>query len=169
VLLLIGQAKNTTTGPSTVSSVLKLVFGLLMLVLAFRQWQQRPSPGETASMPKWMTAIDELTLLKALGIGFLLSAVNPKNLLMCLGAGTTIGAAHLSTGGEVVTVLVFTLIAASTIGVPVTVYLSARDKVAAPLRSLRDWLARNNAVVMTMVLLLIGVVLVGKGIAGLST
>src|SRR5664279_3391834 len=40
--------------------------------------------GEHAT-PKWMTAIDSFTPVKSLGLGFLLSAVNPKNLLMgCL-------------------------------------------------------------------------------------
>jgi len=50
-------------------------------------------------MPKWMSTLDSLTFGKALVLGFVLSGVNPKNLLMCLGAGSTIGAAHLSGGG----------------------------------------------------------------------
>lgn len=89
VLVLVGQAGNTSTGkPSTVSSVLKLVFGVLLLVLAVRQWRERPKPGEAAELPKWMSTIDSFTFGKALGLGFALSGVNPKNLLMCLGAGS---------------------------------------------------------------------------------
>jgi threonine/homoserine/homoserine lactone efflux protein len=170
VLVLVGQAGNTSAGkPSTVSSVLKLIFGLLLLAMAARQWRARPKHGETAAMPKWMSAIDSFTFGKALGLGFVLSAVNPKNLLMCLGAGTTIGAAHLSGGGDVVAVVVFTLIAASTVAVPVIGYLSARDRMTGPLDNLRDWLAQNNAPVMAVLLLVIGVVLLGKGIGGLSS
>jgi threonine/homoserine/homoserine lactone efflux protein len=79
VLLLVGQAANTSAGkPSTASSVLKLVFGALALALAVRQWRERPKPGETAELPKWMSTIDSFTFGKALGLGFLLSAVNPK-------------------------------------------------------------------------------------------
>jgi threonine/homoserine/homoserine lactone efflux protein len=100
VLVLVGQAGNTSAGkPSTVSSVLKLVAGVLLLVMAVRQWRERPKPGEPTQMPKWMSTIDSFTFGKALGLGFVLSGVNPKNLLMCLGAGSTIGAAHLSGGG----------------------------------------------------------------------
>ena len=45
-VLLVGQAANTSAGkPSTVSSVLKLVFGLLLVALAARQWRVRPKPG----------------------------------------------------------------------------------------------------------------------------
>ena len=170
VLLLVGQAASASTGqPSTASSVLKLIFGVLLVVLAARQWRERPKPGQTAVMPKWMSGIDSFSFGKALGLGFVLSAINPKNLLMCLGAGTTIGAAHLSGGGDVVAVVVFTVIAASTVAIPVIGYLAARDRMARPLESLRDWLEQNNATVMAVLLLVIGVVLLGKGIGGLSS
>ncbi len=169
VLVLVGQASNSATGPSTVSSVLKIVFGVLLLLLAARQWHGRPADGEKAVMPKWMSAIDSFTFAKSLGLGFLLSAVNPKNLLMCVAAGTTIGAGHLSVGGDVVSVLIFTMLAASTVAAPVVIYLSAREKMAEPLTKLRGWLTQNNATVMAVLLLVIGVVLVGKGIGGLSS
>ena len=170
VLLLVGQAGNTSAGqPSTASSVLKLVFGVLALALAVRQWRERPKPGEAAELPKWMSTIDSFTLAKALGLGFALAAVNPKNLLMCLAAGTAIGAAHLSGGGDVVAVAVFTVIAASTVAIPVIGYLTARSKMAGPLERLRDWLTQNNATVMVVLLVVIGVVLLGKGISGLTS
>ena len=170
VLVLVGQAGNTSAGkPSTASSVLKLVFGVLLLGLAVRQWRERPKAGEAAEMPKWMSTIDSFTFAKALGLGFALSAVNPKNLLMCLAAGSTIGAAHLSGGGDVVAVAVFTLIGASTVAIPVIGYLTARSKMAGPLESLRDWLTQNNATVMAVLLAVIGVVLLGKGISGLTS
>ena len=170
VLVLVGQAASTSAGqPSTASSVLKLVFGVLALALAVRQWRERPKPGQAAELPKWMSTIDSLTFGKALGLGFALSAVNPKNLLMCLAAGTTIGAAHLSGGGDVVAVAVFTLIAASTVAIPVIGYLTARSKMAGPLERLRDWLTQNNATVMVVLLVVIGVVLLGKGISGLTS
>lgn len=170
VLLLVGQAGNSAGGqPSTLSSVLKLVFGVLLVLLATRQWRARPQQGQAPALPKWMAAIDSFTFGKALGLGFLLSGVNPKNLLMCLGAGTTIGAAHLSGGDEAIVVAVFTVIAASTVAVPVIGYLTARDRMTGPLDSLRGWLTHNNAVVMAVLLLIIGVVLIGKGIGGLTS
>ncbi len=168
-LLLVGQAGNTETGPSTISSVLKVAFGVLLLLIAIRQWQGRPKEGEHATLPKWMGTVDSFTFGKALAFGFALSGVNPKNLLMCLGAGTTIGAAHLSGGGEVAAVVIFTVLAASTVVAPVIVYLSAREKMARPLTELRGWLAQNNATVMSVLLLVIGTVLIGKGIGGLSS
>jgi threonine/homoserine/homoserine lactone efflux protein len=169
VLLLVGQANNTSTGPSTASSVIKLVLGVLLLLIGVKEWRGRPKEGEEAHMPKWMNAIDSFTFGKALGLGVLLSGVNPKNLLMCVAAGTTIGAGHLSGGGDLVAVVIFTLIASCTITIPVIAYLSAREKMAKPLSELRTWLAQNNAAVMAVLLLLIGVVLIGKGIGGLAS
>ena len=87
---------------------------------------------------------------------------------MCLAAGTTIGAAHLSTGDDIVVVAVFTVLAASTVAIPVIGFLAARDRMEAPLNDLRGWLTQNNAVVMGVLLLVIGVDLIGKGITGLT-
>ena len=47
---------------------------------------------------------------------------------------------------------------------PVIAYLVASKRMAAPLESLRGWLVQNNATVMAVLLLVIGVVLIGKGI-----
>jgi threonine/homoserine/homoserine lactone efflux protein len=169
VLLLVGQAGDTSSGkPSTISSILKLVLGALLLMLAGRQWQSRPKEGETGKMPKWMTAIAGFTFAEAAGLGFLLSAVNPKNLIMCLGAGTTIGAAHLSGADQVIVVVIFVVIAASTVLGPVVLYLAASARMRHPLEELRGWLTQNNAAVMGVLLLVIGVSLIGKGIGGLT-
>jgi threonine/homoserine/homoserine lactone efflux protein len=153
--------------PSTASSWIKLVLGLLLLALAVRQWRGRPGPDDDAQLPKWMTAIDKVTPVKATGLGFLLSAVNPKNLLMCIAAGVTIGEAELAAGETVVSVVVFTLLAGSSVLVLVVAYLVASERMRGPLDRLKVWLQANNAAVMSVLLLVIGVTLIGKGIGGL--
>lgn len=168
VLALVGQAGNSSGGkPSTVSSIIKIVLGAALLLLAGKQWQGRPKEGEAGAMPKWMSAIESFTFVKSAGLGVLLSAINPKNLIMGLGAGTTIGAAHLSNGQDVVAVAVFTVIAGSSVAVPVIGYLVARERMAGPLNGLRGWLTQNNATVMAVLLLVIGVVMIGKGVGSL--
>lgn len=144
---------------------IKIVLGALLLLLALRQWRGRPKHGEAAELPAWMGAIDSMNAGKGAGLGFLLSAVNPKNLLMAAGAGVIIGGAGLSVGEQTVTIVVFTLIAAASVLVPVVAYLVASKAMAGPLESLRGWLVQNNAAVMTVLLLVIGVVMIGKGIA----
>jgi len=147
-----------------IAGVVKILLGAGLLLLALRQWRSRPAPGETAALPKWMAAIDTMTAPRGLVLGFLLSAVNPKNLLMAAGAGVIIGTSAL-TGGEItLAIVVFVVIAACSVAVPVISYLVASKRMAAPLEALRGWLVQNNATVMAVLLLVIGIVLVGKGI-----
>ncbi|HEY5788693.1 MAG TPA: GAP family protein, partial [Microlunatus sp.] len=147
-----------------VAGVIKIAIGALMLLMALKQWRSRPKAGEEPALPSWMSAIDGMTAGKSLGLGFLLSAVNPKNLLMAAGAGVVVGSAQLAVGEVVVAVIVFTLIAAASVAVPVIGHLLASEALSRPLESLRGWLVHNNATVMAVLLLVIGVTLVGKGI-----
>ncbi|MEV4686530.1 GAP family protein [Microbacterium sp. LWH3-1.2] len=144
--------------------VIQLVLGAGLLLLALRQWRRRPRAGAEPAMPKWMQAIDKVTFPVAFGLGFLLSAVNPKNLLMAAATGVDIGSAGLDVGSIVLAIAIFTLIAASTVLVPVVGYLIAAEKLRGPLDALRVWLAKENAVIMAVLLLVIGVSLIGKGI-----
>jgi threonine/homoserine/homoserine lactone efflux protein len=167
-LLLAGTLDLGSSGePSGAASWVKLVLGALLLLMAARQWRGRPSPGSEPALPKWMTAIDAFTPGKAAGLGLALSAVNPKNLLMCVAAGTTIGGADLSGGQDVWSVVVFTALAASTVAIPVIGYAVARERMAGPLEHLRGWLTVHDGAVMATLLLVIGVLLVGKGLSGL--
>lgn len=147
-----------------IQGVIQLVLGLLLLLLAVKQWRGRPKGGQTPALPKWMQAIDTIGFPMALGLGFLLSAVNPKNLIMAAGSGVAIGAASLDLGSIVVVVLVFTLIAACTVAIPVIAFLLASDRLRAPLDALRGWLEKENTVIMAVLLLVIGVSVIGKGI-----
>lgn len=143
---------------------IKIVLGVGLLFLAVRQWRGRPKPGEDAALPKWMAAIDTMTAGRGFVLGFLLSAVNPKNLLMAIGAGVIIGSGGLTVGETTLVIVIFVLIAACSVAIPVIAYLVASARMAAPLESLRGWLVHNNATVMAVLLLVIGIVVIGKGI-----
>jgi hypothetical protein len=76
-----------------------------------------------------------------------------------------IGGATLSLGDTTVVIIVFVLLAGCTVLVPVIGYLIASARMAGPLDSLRGWLVDNNATIMAVLLLVIGVAVIGKGIA----
>ena len=78
--------------PSAVASWIKIGLGVLLLLVGIRQWRGR---GGQHDAPKWMAAIDDFTFPKALGLGFLLSGVNPKNLIIAAGAGLIIGSGEI--------------------------------------------------------------------------
>lgn len=156
--------ENDPDASQPIAGWIKIALGVLLLLMAIKQWRSRPATGEAAALPKWMSAIDTMTAGRGMILGFLLSAVNPKNLLMAAGAGVIVGDSDLSGGEIVLAVGIFVLIAASTVAIPVIAYLLASSKMAAPLESLRVWLVQNNATVMAVLLLVIGVVMIGKGI-----
>lgn len=155
-------------GPSTVASWIKIALGVVLVGLAVRSWRSRPAGEQEPVVPKWMAAIDTFTPAKACGLGFLLSAVNPKNLAMTVAAGVTVGGGALPVGQIVVALAVFMVVAASTVAGPVAVYAAAADRMTKPLEALRRRLVRDNAVVTAVLLLTIGAVMLGKGIGGLS-
>lgn len=147
-----------------VAGTIKIILGLLLLVLAVRQWLGRPRGDDEPKLPGWMKAIDTMTATRGLGLGFVLAAVNPKNLLLNIGAGVIIGASGLPGGQITVVIIVFTVIACASVAVPVIAYLIAATAMTGPLDAMRTWLTRENAVVMSVLLLLLGVVLISKGI-----
>ena len=146
---------------------MKLLLGLALLAVGARQWRGRPKPGQDVALPKWMTAIDHVTPVKALGLGVALSRGQPEEPADDSVRRVTIADGALDTGQQVVAVVVFTALAASTVVLPVVAYLVAKERMRRPLEDLRGWLQANNATVMAVLILVIGVTQVGKGLGGL--
>ncbi len=152
-------ASQSTTGVSWV----KVGLGAVLMSAGVRQWRGR---DRHQGPPKWMAAVDRMGFVQALGLGAALAAINPKNLLMAVAAGVAIGTGGLTVADTVVVVAIYTVIAASTVAVPVVAYAVAKDRMRGPLDRAKTWLEANNAAVMAVLFLVIGAVLVGKGIGG---
>ncbi len=163
-----GSDFASASGPTKAVSIIKLLLGLLLLFAAFRQWRARPKPGEAPAMPKWLSSIDRFTPARSFAVGAALSAINPKNLAMSLAAGLSIAQAGLSTGQEAATVVIYVLLAGATILAPLVLHLAMGRRATEILAGWRTWLAANNATVMSVLLLVFAVVLIGRGISGLS-
>src|SRR5215218_8306871 len=124
VLLVSGGADASSDGePATWVGVLKLVLGVLLLLVGVRGWRGRPRRGEhEASLPTWMQTIDSFGAPKALAMGLLLSGVNPKNLLLTVGAAAAIAQTGIGTGEQAVALAVFILVGTVSVAAPVIVY-----------------------------------------------
>jgi Sap, sulfolipid-1-addressing protein len=161
--VLLPEPDSGSTSP--VVGVVKLILGGLLLLVAVQQWRNRPAKGEKVELPKWMSAIDSMTPGKALGLGFLLAAVNPKNLLLAASAGVIIGSAALSFRQAAVVVTIYVVLAACTVLIPVFGYLFASARLARPLDELGTWLVDNSYLIMAVLFLVLGVTMIGKGIS----
>jgi threonine/homoserine/homoserine lactone efflux protein len=142
----------------------RLAVGAALVVLGLSRWRGR---GEHDELPGWMRSVESATPRMAFRLALLLSAANPKILLLAAAAGLSIGAAALSTGGSVASILVFTAIAASTVALPVVLFTVRGDRMLVPLGAVKDWLQRNNTAVMAVVITVIGLLLLSKGVGGL--
>ncbi len=151
-------------GDSDSGGWIKVLIGLVFLALAVKQWRSRPADGEEPEMPAWMTSIDEFTAVKAVGMGVLLSGVNPKNLGLTLAAAVSIGGAGLDTGEEAAVAAVYVVLASITLIVPVVGYLAAKEKMTPVLDSMKAWLTHNNATVMSVLFVILGAKVLGDGI-----
>ncbi len=164
-----GGSASKNGAPADWVSIVKIVLGVLLLLLALRQWRGRPRGDGDPQLPGWMKTIDTFTPPKATGMAVLLSAVNPKNLLLIVGAAAAIAQTGASTGGQSVALALFVLLATLGPGIPVAIYFLMADRAAKILAELRDWMARENATIMAVLCLIIGIKLIGDAISALAT
>ncbi len=164
-----GNATQDSGGPATWTNVLQLVLGALFLVLAVHAWRGRPKTGEAAALPKWMSTLDTFTAGKMLGLGLLLSAVNPKNLALTVSAATTIAQVGISDGKEASALAVFVLIGSLTIIAPVVIYFTMGTRAKRILDELNGFMAAHNGAIMTVLFLVLAAKLIGEAIAGFSS
>jgi hypothetical protein len=168
VLALIGDDATSDGGPAHWVSGLKLALGLLLLAFGVRAWLERSRAGDDAELPAWMRALDTFTPPKAAGLGLLLSSANPKNLVLAVAGAATIAQAGLSAGQEAGALAVFVAVGALGAAVPLVLYLALGERSRAILDELRDWMARNNATIMAVLALIIGIKLIGDAVSGFA-
>jgi MYXO-CTERM domain-containing protein len=180
--------------PSPLFATIELVLGFALLALAAvrlvrrrRRLRHGRTDGETGTgagsalntagesattteidtappTPAWMLRLTSAGPAASLGVGVLLM-LRPKNLLLTLAAGVAIAA-----GGEppqlaAVAIGVFVLLGASTLIAPILFAVFDPTRTVGPLERTRVWIARNSATVTTVVLLVLGTVIIGSGLA----
>ncbi len=154
------------TGPLKLISWFKVAVGVLLVFLGIRQWLQRPKPGEEPTMPGWMRSIDSLTPIRALGLAAVLSAAG--NIALILAAAAAILQAHLDIEQNASALGVFIAIGSLTVAAMVGYHVFAGDSATKRLTTWKTWLLMNNATVMAVMLVLVGAMLLSKGVSGLG-
>lgn len=143
----------------------RIALGVVLLALALQSWMRRGGPGRE---PAWMATLSSATPGRAVTLGLVLSVANPKILFLSIAAGLTISGAT-APGIAVAATLVYAVVASSTVLIPIAVSAVGGDRVVAPLTRLRDWLVRNNGVLMAVVLAALGLLLLAEGVSGLRS
>jgi hypothetical protein len=61
----------------------------------------------------------------------------------------------------------YVAVASSTVAIPILAYAVSGDRLDEPLRRLKDWMERQHAVLVAAILVVIGLLVLYKGIHGL--
>ena len=91
----------------------------------------------------------------------------PKGLLLGVAAGLALHNASLRAGEAAVLIGIYTLIATSTVVIPIMASLIAPSRIEPRLLAARDWLAHNGKTLTSSMMFMIGVVILGIGITEL--
>jgi threonine/homoserine/homoserine lactone efflux protein len=145
-------------------SWVRILVGAVLLVYGVSEWIAMHASDD---LPGWMQSIQDATPAKAVRLALLLSVANPKVVLLAAAAGLDIGTADLTPAGTVAATVAFTLLASVSVAAPVLMFALVGARVLPPLEKAKDWLVRNNAAVMAVVIIVIGLLLLRNGVTGL--
>ncbi len=152
--------------PPTWASWLRVVLGSGLIVFGIYRWLTRHSHTES---PGWMRSFATISPRRAGITGLVLAVVRVDVLVMCLVAGLDIGTGQLSVAGKLICAAFFVAVSASTVAIPILAYAGAGHRLDDTLARLKDWMEKNNAALLAAILVLIGLMLVYKGIHALQT
>ncbi len=168
VLVVFSPANFSHRGPTRFASIVHLALGVLLLVLGFRRWRNRPAPGETPTPPKWIAKLNEFGPWQCLGIGAMLTGLNPKNTVLSLSSAASVAQAELSAPKSVGVIAIYVVIASVTIAAPVGLLIFAPKQADHVLTAWRAELVAHGPAVGVTLFVVFGALLVGKGIAGFA-
>ncbi|MEE4275654.1 MAG: GAP family protein, partial [Thermoleophilia bacterium] len=167
LLIADGSRVADEAGAARWASAIKLLLGVGLLFLAYRSFEKRPPTGEEPAAPAWMNALESYTAARAARLGLLLAAANPKNLLLVVGAMGGVAVAGLPAGQAAGVLAVFVLVSSVGVILPLAYSLLGGEGVRDSLAGWRTWLVTNNAVVVAVVLLVLGVLILFDSLAAL--
>jgi hypothetical protein len=144
---------------------LKLWIGIALVVLGLFALARLTRTDRVPKRPAWLDGIASLGPLPALGIGLALN-LRPKALLL-VGAGSlAIAGGDLTDASAFVAIIVYTVVASSTVMAPVVAAALFPERMEPRLVAIRDWLTGNAAAIGAGFLILVGGLVVGAALSG---
>ncbi len=146
------------------ASWVRIAAGAALIVFGGYKWVTRTKSEHS---PAWMRKLSGLTPRRALITAAVLAVVNPKVLFICIAAGLAISTAGIGVAHAWLAMVYFVAIAGSTVILPVLAYVVSGERLVGPLTRLKEWMEQQHATLMAAILVVIGVMVLYKGIHGL--
>ena len=169
VVFILPGIETTRGNPTPLSGLLRIILGIFLLALTWKQWKKRPRPNEPVTVPKLLARLDHIGTGHSLAMGFLFTAINPKNLVLTVAGAATIDSSMLAPKSQIIALFVFTTIASLSVALPLAAYYLARQSVEGTFARWKDWLIENNVTVLIVLLLVFGTLLIGRGMKIFAT
>jgi threonine/homoserine/homoserine lactone efflux protein len=150
--------------PPDWASWVRIVIGVALIGFGVFRWLTRNSKPHQMPGTRHIT---EAGPPKALVVGAALTVANPKVLFVCAAAGLAIGTSGVNTAGAWLSGFFFVLVAASTVALPILAYTVSGDRLDPALVRLKAWMEKHNAAMVAAILVIIGLLVLYKGIHGL--
>lgn len=165
ILVFLSPGNQTANGtPTFIAGLIRIVLGTALLVLAIWKWQQRHNSDKPIEVPKLITRLESVGIYQSVMTGFIFSAIYPKNLVLVIAGAVVIDRVVPVFTMQLIALLVFTTIASLSIASPIIAYFLEKQKVKVMLVQWKSWLVKNNAIILIILLLIFGVLLLGRGI-----
>lgn len=154
-----GQAAASDGGTGSAMALVFIVLGVGLLLLGVTNWRNRADTSE----PPVLAAISGMGPAAVAFLGLGATWINPKNLVLLLAAGKTVGDASNPWFVGLVFLVVATLPYTAAAGYA----LFGGPTAQAHLDRIRTWLVERNRLIMGIVCALMGLLLLAKGLGAL--
>ena len=139
--------------------------GSALVVLAVRKFRGRARPDAEPEPPPWLARMESMSAGGALGLGFALVAANPKNLALVAAGASVIVEATSQRTERALALGVLAVVGSIGVALPVLLPLVLGARAEPVLAALDRWVTRYGTVLVSAVLLVLGLLLIGNGIA----
>jgi hypothetical protein len=150
--------------PPRWASWLRVVLGSALIAFGVYSWVTRNRARKT---PFWLSSFSKLSPVRAGVTGAALVPLRPEVLIMCATAGLAIGTGGLSARAAWMAGVVFVVVSASTVAIPILGFLAAGNRLDDTLERLKVWMEENHVAMMAVILFLIGLIVLYNGIHAL--
>jgi len=149
-----------TTTPSRLASAAEILVGCVVVALSARALARRRRGGPaSAELPKWLGRLDETGWFMALPVGAFMLTYS-----LTVAAALEVLKADVSTAEAVLAFVVFAAASIVTIAAPIVLVLVAPERAEERLADWRRWLLGNSRTIGLYALIVIGVILIARGV-----
>ncbi|HEY4268963.1 MAG TPA: GAP family protein [Galbitalea sp.] len=146
--------------------VVEMLIGLAIVVHGMRQLVRRERASAATQLPRILRLVGSIRPAAAFGLALVLN-VRPKAVLLAAAVGVIVGTAELQAWQDAIAIVVYVVLGASTVAVPIILCLARPERAQRPLRATQSWIERNNRSVTLVVEIVIGTVVLGDGLGRL--